>query len=219
MIPVALNMPIGHWDEVEGALIRYFIVGPLYWLGLVDLASTIEKGGETAFRVRGKLVEGKEKDSEKINLNSSGQVIVSRHVARSVRYQLSRFCNWEKSNNPDEYRYQITPSSLERAREQGLKISHLLGLLRKFSAVDIPPSLSRALQRWDANGTEARVETMSILRLSKPEDLEMLRKSKAGRFLGEVLGPTAVVVQAGASSKIMAALIEMGIFMKDETDK
>lgn len=208
-----------HWDQVEGALIRYFIVGPLYWLGLVDLASTREEGEETAFRVREKLVESKEKDSEKINLNSSGQIISSRFVARTARYQISRFCNWEKSNNPDEYRYQITPSSLERAREQGLKISHLLGLLRKFAAGDIPPSLSRALQRWEANGTEARVETMSILRLSKPEDLEMLRKSKAGRFLGEVLGPTAVMVQAGASSKIMAALIEMGIFMKDETDK
>jgi len=207
-----------HWDEVEGALIRYFITGPLYWLGLVDLASANEGGGATAFRVREKGIESKEGERDKINLNSSGQIIVSRFAARTVRYQLSRFCNWEKSNNSDEYRYQITPSSLERAREQGLKTSHLLGLLRKFGAGDIPPSLLRALQRWEANGTEARVENLSVLRLNKPEDMKALRKSKAGRFLGEVLGPTAVIVQAGASSKIMAALIEMGIFMKDEKE-
>lgn len=207
------------WDGVEGALIRYFITGPLYWLGMVDLASANEDGEATAFRVREKRVEGKKEEREKINLNSSGQIIVNRHLARTVRYQLSRFCNWEKGKNPDEYRYQITPSSLERAREQGLKISHLLGLLGKFATGEIPPSLSRALQRWEVNGTEARVERVSVLRLSKPEDLKRLRESKAGRFLGEVLGPTAVIVQAGASSKIMAALIEMGIFMKDEEEK
>ncbi len=30
---------IDHWDEVEGALIRWLITGPLFWLGIVDLAS------------------------------------------------------------------------------------------------------------------------------------------------------------------------------------
>ncbi|RLD06124.1 MAG: hypothetical protein DRI32_03065, partial [Chloroflexi bacterium] len=58
------------------------------------------------------------------------------------------------------------------------------------------------------------VKKMSVLRLSKPEDLRALRESTAGRFLGEVLGPTTVEVKAEASPKIMAALIEMGIFMK-----
>ena len=74
----------------------------------------------------------------------------------------------------------------------------------------------RALRRWAVNGTEARVESLSVLRLSKPEDLRALRQSKAKRFLGDVLGPTTVVIQEGASKKIMAALIEMGMFMEDE---
>ena len=134
-----------------------------------------------------------------------------------ARYQISRFGEWEKSKNPDEYKYQITPFSLERAKAQALKISHLLGLLKKFADSKIPPTLERALRRWEISGTEARVETLSVLRLSKPEDLSRLRESKAGRFLGEVLSPTRVVVKAGASQKIMSALIEMGIFMKDES--
>jgi hypothetical protein len=28
-----------HWEAVDGALIRYVICGPMYWLGLVDLAT------------------------------------------------------------------------------------------------------------------------------------------------------------------------------------
>ncbi len=35
--------------------------------------------------------------------------------------------------------------------------------------------------------------------------------SKAGRFLGEILGPVTVVVKSGAESKIIAALVEMGL--------
>ena len=27
------------WDEVDGALVRFLITGPMHWLGLVDLAA------------------------------------------------------------------------------------------------------------------------------------------------------------------------------------
>ena len=204
-----------HWDEVEGALIRYFITDALHWLGLVDLASAKKNGEIKAFRVRKNAIEKKE-ESEEVNISSNGLITIPRYASRVARYIIARFCHWEESKNPDEYRYQITPSALEEAREHGLDISHLIGALQKYTADKIPPTLARALRRWEVSGTEARVEKMSILRLSKPEDLRALRESRAGRFLGDVLGPTAVAVKAGASQKIMAALIEMGIFMKDE---
>ena len=205
-----------HWDEVEGALLRYFITGVLYWLGYVDLASAEENGEIKAFRIRRKKVKSGKSKNRKIIITSSGKITVSRHAKRVARYQISRFCEWEGSKNPDEFHYQITPSSLGRAKEQGLKVSHLLALLRKYANAEIPPTLKRALRRWEINGTEARVETLTILRLSKPEDLRALRSSRASRFLGEVLSPTRVIVKAGASRKIMSTLIEMGIFMEDD---
>ena len=118
---------------------------------------------------------------------------------------------------PDEYRYHITPQSLSKAKEQGLKVEHLLPLLAKHSG-GIPPVLIKALKRWEVNGTEARAETQVILKVSKPEVLKELRKSKAARFLGEVLSPTAVVIKAGAQSKVIAALAEMGLFAEDITE-
>ena len=45
--------------------------------------------------------------------------------------------------------------------------------------------------------------------MSRPEVLEELRKSKAARFLGEALGPTAVIVKSEAVPKIAAALAEL----------
>ena len=204
-----------HWDEVEGALIRYFVTGVLFWLGFVDLAAGEEDGDVKAFLVREKVESRNEKEG-KIIVSSNGLMTVGRYAPRAVRYQLARFGEWMESKNTDEFKYQITTNSLERAQTQGLKVTHLAALLAKYSETKIPPSLGKALRRWEVNGTEARVKKISILRLSKPEDLEALRKSKAGRFLGMVLNPTTVEIREGASKKVMAALIEMGILMKSE---
>jgi hypothetical protein len=203
-----------HWDQVDGALVRYFVARILFWLGQVDLAATEEGAEPTAFRVVSEKL--KVKEDGKLVARSNGQVAVPRFVARAVRYQVARFCEWDAAKE-DEYRYSITPSSLKKAAEQGLKVEHLLSLLAKHAAGGIPPLLVRALKRWEANGTEARVQAQVVLRVSRPEVLEELRKSKAARFLGELLGPTTVVIKEGAQSRVLAALAEMGLLAEDES--
>ena len=206
-----------HWDQVDGALVRYFITGVLLWLRQVELASLEEGAEPTAFRVISEKSKVKSEDG-KIVARSNGQVIVPRFTPRAVRYQVARFCEWNDAKE-DEYRYTITPSSLKKAGEQGLKVEHLLTLLAKYAAGGIPPVLVKALKRWEVNGTEARVQTQVVLRVSKPEVLEELRKSKAARFLGEMLGPTTVVIKDGAQSKVLAALAELGLLADDETSE
>jgi len=196
-----------HWDEVDGALIRYFITGPLHWLGLVDLATSEEGGKPSAFRPA--AFESKE-ETGKLLVTSNGGLSLERFVPRAVRYQVARFCEWEAEKG-GEYRYRVTPNSLKRAKEQGLKSDHLLGMLNKQASAPLPPPFVRSLQRWETNGTEARVEALTVLKVSKPEILEELRTSKAARFLGEILGPTTIVVQNGATAKVLAALAEMGL--------
>src|SRR5688572_29578997 len=98
-----------------------------------------------------------------------------------------------------------------KAREQGLKIEHLLALLSRHSDAGVPPSLVKALKRWEVSGTEARVQTQVILKVSKPEILEEMRRSRASKFLGEVLSPTTVVIKGGAIQKVMEVLTELGL--------
>jgi hypothetical protein len=200
------------WDEVDGALIRFFIQ-VLHWLGRLDLAAPDETSTPTSFRLSSFL---EKEEGRKILVTSTGKIVVPRLTPRAVRYQLARFCEWD-DEGPEEYKYRITPQSLTRASEQGLKIEYLLALLAKHSDAGIPPSLVKALKRWGVNGTEARAETQVVLRVSRPEVLEELRKSKAARFLGEPLGPTSVVIKAGAQSKVIAALAEMGLLAEDNT--
>ena len=203
-----------HWDDVDGALIRYFITGPLFWLGMVELATPGDSEIITAFRVNEKRVTSN--NNGKLMVSSNGRIAVPRSVPRVTRYLISRFCEWEEAK-PNEYRYRVSTRSLKNAQEQGLKVSQLLSLLAKNAAAEIPPAFIKALKRWELNGTEARVENPVVLRVSRPDVLEELRKSKAGRFLGEILGPTTVIVKKGAQSKVLAALAELGLLAEDTT--
>ncbi len=204
-----------HWDEVDGAVIRYFLQ-VLHWLGQLDLAAPHETAAPTAFRMTSNESRITTLETAKITLSSNGLITIPRLSPRSVRYQVARFCEWGSSPSPEEYRYRVTPVSLKRAAGQGLKVSHLLSLLSKQTGGQVPPVLVKALQRWEANDTEARIETLTVLKVSKPEVLAELRASRAARFLGEIIGPTTVVIQPGAESKVMAALTELGLLTEME---
>jgi hypothetical protein len=201
------------WDEVDGALVRYLVNGPLHWLGLLDLAAPEEGAAPTAFRSNPAGIK-MTSETGKITVTSQGGIVIPRLAPRVVRYQVARFCEWQPEKD-DEYRYRVSAGTLKRAREQGLKPEQLLGILRKNAAAPLPPPFVKALQRWEASGTEARVENLVVLKVARPDVLTELRASKAGRFLGEIIGPTTVVIQAGAQSKVMAALAELGLLAEE----
>lgn len=198
-----------NWDNVDGALLRYFIAGPMFWLGMLDLAAPDGPPAPAAFRLNGGEAQASKVENGKPGVLSNGRITVPRLTPRAVRYQIARFCEWDDEKD-DRYAYRVTPASLLRAREQGLKSEQLLGILQKHAAAALPPPFVRALQRWETNGSEARLEKLVVLRLGTPEVLNELRASKAARFLGEILGPTTVVVKDGAQDKVLAALAELG---------
>ena len=216
-----------YWDSVDGALVKYFIQA-LHWLGVADLASP-EAGKEfTAFRVieskaetpalSGEAVSKGQKSNDlkpstfdgKLNVSSIGRITVSRYFSRAVRYQISRFCEWDDEKG-DDYLYSVSAQSLKRAGEQGLKAEQLLAMLVKHTNGVVPPAMVKALKRWEQHGEEPRVESLLVLRVSRPEVMEEMRSSKAGKFLGELLSPTAVIVKSGAIEKVMAAITELGL--------
>jgi Helicase conserved C-terminal domain len=221
-----------HWDAVDGALIRYMICGPMHWLGLVDLAIPLPKEDfpdlplpVTAFRLSGwfddllggELPQGLPVEDHLVQVGSDARLRVPSLAPRAVRYQLARFGAWEAPKN-GVYVYRLTPASLGRARQQGLQLGHLIGLLRRYAQA-IPPNLGKALERWNEYGTEARIQNVVVLRLSSPDLLQTLRSSRAARFLGEPLGPAAVIIKPGAWNKVIEVLAELGYLGEAEMEE
>ncbi len=216
---------ITHWDEVDGALVRYLVTGPLHWLGILDLAGSTPAGEAAAFRfsewAEALLQEYTPPpllavEDAPIQALADGRLRLSPLTPRPVRYQVARFCEWEAETPQGEYRYRITPASLEKAAKQGLHVSHLLALLRKHAAPPPAPSLVQALEHWESSGAQAFLEKVCVLRVSSPEILNALRRSPAARFLGDPLGPTTIIVKPAAVEKIQAALVELGYLAEDK---
>lgn len=206
-----------HWDEVDGALLRFMLTGPLYWLGLYDLASPSRADDASAFRPsswnealwQGQIPQGFPAETARVTVLSDGTLRIPRLAPRTARYQITRFCDLE-NQTVEDYFYRLTPPALERARTQGLQITHLVNLLRKFAAPPLPPNLLQALSRWEKFGAQATLEEATLLHVSTPEVITALRKTKAARYLGEELNPTTLVVKAGGLAAVQSALVEIG---------
>jgi hypothetical protein len=217
------------WERVDGALVRYILAGPMHWLGMLDLAWNADPASEanarlTAFRfstwapdlLHGQAPESASEEAAQIQVRSDMRLAAPRLTPRAVRYQIARFCEWD-AEQEDEYRYHLTPGSLAQARQQGLTSNQLLRLLQRHARM-VPPSLVKAIERWERAGVEARLGSLLVLRLSTPELLQTVRASKAGRFLGEPLGPTAIIVKPGALEKVRLILAELGYLAEAELE-
>lgn len=205
-----------HWDAVDGGLLRFFITGPLHWLGVLDLAGAENGLAPGAFRFSAYAADllnfqpaaGLVAGDEPPSVRSDGRIRILPQARRDLRYQAARFCEWQGFSD-GFYRYRITPASLERARNQGLRADHLLTLLSKHSK-NLPPALVTAIKRWESHGSLASIEKVVLLRVRNPELISALRATPAARFLGESLGPAAVIIKGGAWEKVASALAELG---------
>ncbi len=206
-----------HWDDVDGALVRFFITGPLHWLGITDLAANRPGAYPVAFRfsawapsmLKGETPVGLGREDSLFRVTSDGRLSLPAGTSRAVRYQVARFCLWEGESD-DQYNYRITPASLERARAQGLRPSHLISLMRRYASAPPTPALVQSLEHWDENGTQALMEPVVLLRVKSPEILAALRRTPAVRFLGDPLNPTTTLVKEGAVEKVIKALAGLG---------
>lgn len=218
------------WDEIEGELLRFFILELLPALGLVERAAPSADDEIIAFRWHPAWVlrpseEGYQIELQrdlpftteegKISVTSQGRMRLSPQVPRKVRYLLARMTEWEGFQR-GEYRYRITVPSLRRASQQGLKVEHLITLLRQHVAGEIPPNLLKALERWSQRGSQLTLEEHILLRLEDEKLAETLQRSPAARFLGEALGPKSFLVPRGNERKLSEILLTLGWLVEDK---
>jgi hypothetical protein len=201
------------WDAVEGALLAFYIAGPLHWLGLLDHADGA--GRLTAY---GRAFLGQSPwptppdPDDKIVVKDDGAILVSRKIARVDRFQIARFTTWGAPGDP--YTYKLDAAGIRQADEQGINTGHIASFLgRMLGDQALPVSLIQLLNNWRAGAvTAVTMERLMVLRTTAPETLDTIYDTPAlRRYLGARLGPMAVVVRAGKWEALQAALGEQGI--------
>ncbi len=205
-----------NWDKVEGRLLRFLILGPLHWLGLV------EHDGVNTFRPTARLLTWLERqpirarDEGRVPLivQPDGMILASRHTSRYDRFQLSRVAEAQPVDPLKPYIYRLTPRSLQLAQEQGIESARVLEFLQRASDRPLPAGLRRAVERWASNGVEGRLRTAVILQVQDGRILDTLRQNpKTSSYLGETLGELAVAVRPGEWLRLQQAAAQLGLLL------
>jgi hypothetical protein len=190
---------VAHWDQIDGALLRYWISGPLYWLGMTELGYLAGSEHPDAFRLLFSVEEMtspldlaplEAPQQPAFSLNSQGVLRINQESSRVARYQIARIGEWLQLDSGD-FVYRLSPRSLGTAGSQGVTHDHIVGLLEKFAKPPIPPSVLKALERWHNKGVEARLEETILLRLKSKELVnELMANKSTARYLKMRLGDT-----------------------------
>ena len=201
------------WDAVEGSLIEFYIVGPMHWLGLVDI-------GEDALRLTayGRAFLGlsewpqPQETATRIEVRQDGQLLASRRVNRFERFQLARFARCAAAGDP--YIYTLDGPGIQRAASQGITTQHIQAFVsRQLEGKPMPLPIVKLLRNWqDGAKTSVSFEALTVLRATAEGTLDKIFAIPAlRRYLGARLGPMACVVRDGQWEELQAKLGENGI--------
>jgi len=201
------------WDAVEGALIEFYMMGPMHWLGLVDV-------GDDAIRLTAygraflQIAEWPQVSDEDhpIEIRDDGTLLASRRVNRFERFQLARFTAWVETGDP--YVYRLNADSIQRANTQGITPQHIQAFVaRQLDNKPIPTPIINLLKNWQGGATGAvTFETLLVLRTTSPEVMDKIFNApEYRRYLGARLGPMACVIRDEQWAELREKLGEQGI--------
>jgi hypothetical protein len=210
---------IENWESVEGALLDYWITGPLYWLGLVDLSdettrlSAYGRGflNLTAFPTP-------PDPQDKISIQPDGTLLISRRVSRTDRFTAARFTTWVSgaslsANTP--YAYRLDAPGLRRAGEQGITAGQIAAFLSRTAGDDkpLPPSVAKLLEKLQlAPVSGATLQRALVLRTTAKETLDLIYETpELRRFFGARLGDLAAILRADPINEALDILNAHGI--------
>ena len=201
------------WDAVEGSLVEFYIVGPMHWLGLVDIGEDVLRltAYGRAFLGLSEWPRLQEKTT-RIEVRQDGQLLASRRVNRFERFQLARFARCTAAADP--YVYTLDAPGIQRAAAQGITTQHIQAFVsRQLEGKPLPLPIVKLLRNWqDGAKTSVSFEALTVLRATAEGTLEKIFAIPAlRRYLGARLGPMACVVREGQWETLQTKLGEHGI--------
>lgn len=201
------------WDAVEGALLEYYLFGPMHWLGLADVAddaARLTAYGRAALNLGPWPTPPDPQD--KVVVKEDGTLLVSRKVSRIDRFQVARFTTWISPGDP--YTYKLDARGVSRAATQGINTSHISAFISKqLSDAPLPPTIARLLESWRSGpATSVSLERLLVLRTTSPDVMDRIWEAPGlRRYLGARLGEMAVIVRPDQWEALRDALGEQGI--------
>lgn len=187
------------WHMVEGGFIRAVVMGPLHWLGLVDLDHEENPG---AFRLSTDAASVLSNEPIEENKTAWGRLIVQPNfelvalapVSEHLLVQLDRFADRVSLEHIAQYR--VTRASVTRAIQKGLHAEQLQEILEQAAGGEIPQNVRYSLGEWERQARRIEIwQDATLLEVDEEELLDELFADEQTRALfGRRLGPRLVEI-------------------------
>ncbi len=203
-----------NWERVEGALIKVCLLGPLHWLGLVDLGGAAEP---SLVRLSGwgavllGVADPPAVFEAPLQLQADGTIYVDAAVPPMPRFQVNRIATWQGIDGQGTEQYAITLRSFDEATERGIGREQIVEFLRRWSDAALDSELTATLAEWEHRRTALRGRTAVLLEASDPALLATIAADPAVRLPPyTLLNPTTWALEAADGPRCISALRDQG---------
>jgi hypothetical protein len=217
------------WDRVEGQVILRVMTDALRWLGVTETGYNAEAAAPASFRITawGAEVLGARDGGGRESPGSppaggQGTVVPAvvdddlqvRIVTRDTlyeRYQLERFADWKSQD--DVALYRITPDSVWRGLNTGIKVEQIEGFLRRLTEDRVPPSALLTLRAWAGKYGGVTLHSSAVLESVDEGTMQQISADRRlASLLGRPLTSTVRLVDPENVEAVVARLKELGIW-------
>ena len=199
------------WHLVEGGFIRAVVLGPLHWLGVVEVK--VEGNATTFCRSAAALLITSDTSSTVTDV-PAGRLIVQPNfelvalapISEALLLKLDRFA--ERVGLEHIAQYRITKASIVRAIQQGLHTEAIRQILEEAAGGELPQNVQYSLVEWERQAR--RIELWKGATLLEVQDVMLLDSlfadDETRPLLGRRLSPTLAQVASQQLAAIQALL-------------
>jgi len=163
------------WHMVEGGFIRTILMGPLHWLGIVDLDKEENPGSfrqvpGVATILSMEPVRSEEIPWGRLIVQPNFEMVALAPVSEVLLVSLDRFA--ERVSLEHIAQYRLTKASVTRAIQKGLHAETIQAELERAVGGDIPQNVRYSLVEWERQAR--RVEVWQGATLLEVDDSALL---------------------------------------------
>ncbi|HEY2594490.1 MAG TPA: hypothetical protein VGK33_11365 [Chloroflexota bacterium] len=193
------------WSRVEHVLLRFFVLGPLYWLGVVAAS----RDGELISRRPRSPAGPAEACRWDATGGSAAELVAPANAALGALLRAERYLVLRERARLS--RYGLVQSHVAAALAAGGSIGECRQVLRELTRADLPEAVDERLSAWDQRFGALTIRPAVVLEGHSAAEVEAVTADEHVRpFVRGRLSPTVVEVTAAEAVELAAALRSIG---------
>jgi hypothetical protein len=201
----------GSWARVEARLLRYLVLGPLYWLGTVGTDTAGERVAVTP--TGSALLRDSEavpaRPRERCTWDADGRLLAPARADLGALLQAERYLLLEARAQLSSYR--LERDRVAVALSAGGAIQACRQLLERLTQASLPAAVEARLADWERGFGALALRPAVLLEARSPSDLDSVEGLQVVRpFLRRRLSPSVAEVAASQAPALVEELHSAG---------